>query len=275
MINLLVAMPSEAKPLLDQLRLPLLRQRGQMRHYGNQQYNLVISGMGKTAMACGCGWLAGLAGSTSQVWLNTGIAGHQSRAVGTLLVADRITDQCSQRSWYPPQLLGNLESDHLITVDAPETGYPQQSLYDMEAAAFVEAARQFATAELVQSLKVVSDNAQHSIEKLNKTVIADLMHDAVESVLRFASDLDHQNDALSSEDDDPQLNRMLASFESRWHLSATRRLQARRLLQRYSVLAKDGLDCAALRQLASCTNAAELIARLTHAVDALPVEFGE
>jgi nucleoside phosphorylase len=168
MMNLVVALKAEARPLIRHYELHHRHAGMTFPVYLGTDMALVISGPGKAAAAAATAWLQGLTqGNKGNAWLNIGIAGHATCAVGDARIANRITEQATNRSWYPPQVHElDIATGRLLTVDSPENDYPVDALYDMEAAGFYPAACRFSTSELVQCFKVVSDNRQHANTKI-------------------------------------------------------------------------------------------------------------
>jgi hypothetical protein len=85
---------------------------------------------------------------------------------------NRVVDQASGRVDYPPMLLKFAgATSGLVTVEAPETDYAEDVAYDMEASAFFITARRFVTMELIQVVKVVSDNPEYPVEAVTEQKI--------------------------------------------------------------------------------------------------------
>jgi adenosylhomocysteine nucleosidase len=168
MINLVVALKAEARPLIRHYELHDKHADTTFPVYLGTDMALVVSGPGKAAAAAATAWLQGLTqGNKGNVWLNIGIAGHATCAVGDGRIANRVTEHATSRSWYPPQVHDlDIETGRLLTVDSPENDYSVDTLYDMEAAGFYPAACRFSSSELVQCFKVVSDNRQHANTKI-------------------------------------------------------------------------------------------------------------
>jgi adenosylhomocysteine nucleosidase len=168
MMNLVVALKAEARPLIRHYELQHRHAGTTFPVYLGTDMALVVSGPGKAAAAAATEWLQGLTqGNKGNAWLNIGIAGHASYAVGNARIANRITEQATNRSWYPPQVYDlDIETGRLLTVDTPENDYTVDALYDMEAAGFYPAACRFSSSELVQCFKIVSDNKMHTNTKI-------------------------------------------------------------------------------------------------------------
>ena len=79
---------------------------GMFRIYRSESMALVISGVGKSLSAAATGYLCGSSdGWRNAPWINVGVAGHRDVDVGELIVANKIVDQSTAHSWYPPQLV--------------------------------------------------------------------------------------------------------------------------------------------------------------------------
>ena len=202
---------------------------------------LVRSGIGKAQMAASVGWLAGrserLGRGDSAIWLNAGVAGHGSAKVGDVVLAHRVVDSSSGRVSYPPLVVEPpCTTCDLRTVDVPETQYTdaEETAFDMEGAAFVDAARRFVTAELVHSLKVVSDGPDAPIHTLNRHRIAELSEALVPVVEELARRLvPVLHEVRTAEGDPPDYRELLAAH----HFTVSDRIQLRKQLRRRAALA--------------------------------------
>lgn len=271
MINFLVALPAEARPLVEHLKLSAVPDTP-FKLYAGARHRLLVSGVGQMAMAAACGWLAGRAVGTTDAWLNVGVAGHRSLAVGELRLAHRISDATLDRRWYPPQLVGELDSDDLTTVARPLADYPWPGLVDMEASAFVAACARFCTAELVQSVKVVSDNPRQPLAQLDAKKATELLAAKVVQIADYAQALDELGRSYRDGGESPALAAIAGQWQARWRFSVTRQHQLRRLLQRWLTLAGETreLDIDAFED---CRDAAAVIDRLRREVEQLPVRL--
>jgi adenosylhomocysteine nucleosidase len=166
-IFIYTALPCEAKPLIDYFHLKKDTTIDCFAVYGNKKICLTVTGIGKTAMAAGVAYTQALFSSApNPVLINVGIAGHKEHPIGSVFLIDKITDSDSDRRYYPPLVFMPPCSTHsLQTASKPQLSYPPLHLCDMEASAFYETATRFTTGELIQCLKIVSDNesspAQH------------------------------------------------------------------------------------------------------------------
>jgi adenosylhomocysteine nucleosidase len=237
-VFLVVALQAEAQPLITRFGLRCESPRGMFRIYRSESMALVVSGVGKSLSAAATGYLCGCSdGWRNAPWINIGVAGHRNVDVGELIVANKIVDQSTAHSWYPPQLVSNVDNSTLITVDKPEESYPERAAYDMEAAGFFPSATRCSSGELVQSIKVISDNPHQSIASLNARSIEQLITKNLSEIEQFIhrlSELSIEIKVLPHNGSLPEL------WANRWSFSVTQGHRLRRLLQRWKVLIGDG-----------------------------------
>jgi len=161
-IKLLVALPAEAKPIISRFGLARVQPDLGFPLYRRGRIALVVTGPGKSAAAAGTDFLATL-GDCPQaaIWVNVGVAGHAERKIGEVLLARSIRDADSGRIWrlILPQDRPCPAAD-LSTLDRPDLDYRHTGMVDMEASGFFPTACRYADPELVQVLKVVSDNRE-------------------------------------------------------------------------------------------------------------------
>lgn len=234
-LNLIVATQAEADPVISELKLKKIS--SSLICYQNDDVHLVITGIGKCNTATACGWLANktIGPDTTNhrqvVWMNFGIAGHVNADIGSCFRAHKITDLATEKVWFPHPPTIDFPSSDLITVDQPLPQYRPDQLHDMEASSFVEAARKFSDAELVQSLKVVSDNSDHPLAEVNAKLATRLIADNLEQIVNFLETLKSlSNTAATAE------NIIAKTIKERWHFSVSQKILLDRLLQRHNVL---------------------------------------
>ena len=236
MINLVVALPAEARPLIKHYDLIHKQTHTAFPLYSNEGMALVVSGPGKVSAAAATAWLAGLAGESRRAaWLNIGIAGHATHDIGTGLLVNRITDRASNRSWYPPQVHDlDIAANRLLCTDAPENDYGSDALYDMEASGFYPAACRFSSGELAQCFKIVSDNRQQSTAQVNAKLCTQLLYGQLQEIDRVVGALlGLQQQYSQRHSTHPDHERMLGH----WHFSVSQQHRLTRLLQRWTTLA--------------------------------------
>ena len=245
-VNIVVALTCEAKPLIRRYELVPCDGRTTFRELGNADdtIRLVISGVGRESAAAATAQLVDRHGDGA--WLNVGVAGHSEHAVGTPLLAHRIIDSAGGRVWYPPIVFEPpCASATVRTVDEACLDYRTDDLYEMEAAAFFETARRAATHELVQSLKIISDNRSTGSTAITARRVDELIEtnlDTITALVELLADLDARQ---QSPDPVPA---GLEEIVDRVHFTTTQRRQLQRLLRRWHLLlpgkdpAKTGLE---------------------------------
>lgn len=236
MLNLIVATQAEAEPVISALKLKKVP--AALTYYCNNELNLLVAGIGKSRTSIACGWLAGKFAEdsnhslrTTTAWLNVGIAGHPTSPLGSLMAAHKVTDLTSNSVWYPHRIFPDLASSDLVTVDKPLESYLPGSLHDMEASAFVESARLFSHAELVQSLKVVSDNEEQPFTNITAKLATSLIAKNIEQIVVRIDELHAVAQSIAT----PQTN-IAETFLKQWHFSVSQKVQLERLLQRHQTI---------------------------------------
>lgn len=278
MVNFVVALKAEAAPLIEHYGLRARAPKGLFALYESSHETggvaLVVSGVGKTAAAGAVAYLHAVTGEPQHAaWLNVGIAGHRDHPLGALWLAHKITDVAANRNWYPPQILSStLTGCELLCVDAPEAGYNRDALYDMEAAGFYAAACRCSTAELVQCLKVVSDNAQSPANTPGNPLKARDVEALVAAQLPAITGYTEALDKLARQLQSWQLpDDELRPYLQHWHFTVTQRHQLKTLLQRLRAL-QPGLPLwrEEYRQLPT---GKQVLAAIQRHVDSLAVRF--
>ncbi|MFT6408724.1 MAG: hypothetical protein ACJAQ6_002144 [Arenicella sp.] len=190
-LTIMIALNCEAKPWVDfyGLKKSLDRPFGVYAKPG-LDIEIVITGIGASCMSTAVGWVAGRTGQRKRVWLNLGIAGHLDRLIGEPVRVYSYIDGIDLRQNYSPLVAKwGGDSDALMSVNAPTSSYPDAAMVDMEGLAFYRSASMFSSPELVASIKVISDNQENSVERLNASKITQLMQPQVAIVNRFTDKL--------------------------------------------------------------------------------------
>ena len=190
-IHWVVALKPEAQPLIDALQLKLVPGNSLFPVYENVQatHRMVISGVGKVNAAAATAWLGQFGGAG---WVNFGIAGNFEAEIGTVFRAGRVIDAGTKKSWYPPAVwpskLDRFSVTQVLTIDTPTSDYPEPNIsVEMEAAGFFPTALRFGCAELVQVIKVISDNAESNLSDLTPKIIRGIVEAVIDEVLRWSS----------------------------------------------------------------------------------------
>ena len=189
-ITIVAAMNCEIKPIVDRLRLlkqcdkPFAVYKGEMHSHNIE---VIVSGIGAVAMAASVGWIAAQRPTAQRVWLNVGTAGHQTADLGMAFRVHASADIFSERKHHVAMVAKSaLATDQLLSINAPSNDYPDVGGIDMEAFAYFSAAYKFSSAELVESIKVVSDSPKHDIADLNAAKISELIVPHVDNILSLA-----------------------------------------------------------------------------------------
>ncbi|MGH9324467.1 MAG: hypothetical protein ACRD21_12730 [Vicinamibacteria bacterium] len=271
MILYLVALAPEAEPLIRYYRMEPFG--GVFRWYRSEETALVVSGIGKLAAAAAASYLHGKTGEKSySVWLNVGIAGHRDRPVGDVLIAHTVTDAATGERFYPARLDGpRLDAVEVKTVDRAETELGSDAAYDMEAYGFCRTALRFSTSELVQSIKIVSDNRETSA-RAGWTAVKtrELVEGASAEIVSAASRFQELSTELDGNGREREIAALLASFSERCHFTASEARKLRRLLLRWRAL--DPEAAGAVEELPDATGASEILRRLESKLEALAME---
>jgi len=275
MINLIVAIPCEARPLIRYLRLQKQTDVRSYELYCHNDLRLIVTGIGKLAAASACAWLQGISEQQqypgSDAWLNIGIAGHRSLDIGSGVLAHRISETDSNRNWYPGFTGEPLcPTSALITVERPETRYDEDALYDMEASGFYTSCSRFSTIELIHCFKVVSDNPASGINAINEGVVANLIESRLSIIDTIIQHLRRDSEKLARQNQTPA---HLQACLRHWHFSHYQRQQLQRLLLRWQCLVPDHeLWLPTFNEL---ENAAQVLDYLQQHLGQLSVRFGQ
>jgi hypothetical protein len=272
LIRLVVALAAEARPIVRHWRLQASGS-GPLPRFEGDSMELVVSGIGAMAAATAVGYLAGRGegqdesgrwqGSHREAvgWLNVGIAGHREHAVGSVWLGSKVVEQASGRTWFPPLAFESPCPGVVIrTVADVERELADDALYEMEAAGFYPAATRFATAELVQVLKVVSDNAEAPPERLTAARVGDLVEGSLPTLETLVEGLGALSAEVAERLASPE---HLEEFLAKWRFTVTQRRQLERLLRRLAVLEAEPVTPAAAGGAGS---AREVLARLREAI---------
>lgn len=266
-INFVVAHFLEAAPVIENFRLKPVQDNGPFARYKGPNINLIVTGIGRLNAAAATAYLGAVTKQESvndAIWINAGISGHRSLALGEVAVAHKIVDVQTGAAYFPLPIATSLHSTALFSVDAPERKYSQDSAYDMEGAAFWATARKFSPMEYIQLIKVVSDNADNAIENINKQKITEYM-------LKLVSKLDglvEQLQQLALRHNAAQsLPAAFQDLSGSHKFTVTQLRQLRRACQRFKAAGIETELEVFLRDLP--VSAKDLLSRMSSRLDAL------
>lgn len=262
-----VALACEAKPLITHYALKKQTEHSIFEVYQREGLILVVSGVGKTSMAAAVAYtLALYAKSPLPVCLNIGIAGHRHAALGEVYAAHKITDQDSQKHYYPQLPFSHkfCPSLSLTTVSQVQQNYAEDTLYDMEASAFFETAGRFSSSELLVCLKIISDNTHAGTTQINSKQVSNWITAQLPTIDRVLQLTQHARTAIPevAEQDFEHLTAHI-------HCTVNEKQQLKQLLQRWHIMS----DAAALKfTLQEIKSARQLLMLLEQQIAALPIK---
>lgn len=227
------ALPCEAKPLIDRFGLKKEMALQEFSLYRNAEYCLTVTGLGKSAMAAGTAYtLAKMNEVENPVLINIGVAGHKCHPLGEILIAEKITDGDSGRNFYP-QLIYDIpcRTGSICSVSRPHSQYEENFLYDMEASAFFETAARFTTSELIQSLKVISDNQSSPADTVQAKQVSAWIGESLGILEKLISEMVALQRKI--ETIEPKFYRQAVTT---WHFTVSEQLKLKNALLRWDVL---------------------------------------
>ena len=167
MLMIHTALHAEALALINHYKLKRQHHFKPFACYASDSIFLIESGIGKLHTAAAISWATASINIDTPAWLNVGMAGHLSHAVGACFLVRHVTDERNGQQLTAGQLLSDsIGREDLLTVDGPVDHYPIDGMVDMEGSAFFQTARRFTPLEFIQSVKVISDNRQNPAQRL-------------------------------------------------------------------------------------------------------------
>ncbi|MCG8489571.1 MAG: hypothetical protein MI756_19035 [Chromatiales bacterium] len=185
-LNLLTALPAEAKPLIKCFALQRHQPVGSIPLYKAQGIQLAVSGPGLKSIPPAVSYLHEMTPKGSHpVWLNLGICGHGSLAIGELLYADQVLTP-DGLSWKLHSPLASVANHGPLTcVSSPQAVYQPEMAYDMESSGFIASLTPTTPLDSVHVLKVVSDNPENGFETINAKRVNKLITDQISRIREF------------------------------------------------------------------------------------------
>ncbi|MES9813735.1 MAG: hypothetical protein ABW161_12840 [Candidatus Thiodiazotropha sp.] len=175
-INLVIALPAEARPLINSLNLQRDQANMKIPVYRGNGIQLVITGPGATASARGVRYIHSIKLCSSAQWVNLGICGHGSLDVGTPLLINRVIDQQSGKEWpLPIRHLISGTTGALTCVPEPQSDYADDMAYDMESSGFIQAVNDIDMIEYSKIFKIVSDNPANDSRGISAKFVGTLV----------------------------------------------------------------------------------------------------
>jgi hypothetical protein len=202
------------------------------------------------------------------VWINVGICGAHNLPLGSTFVVNKVMCKEVKEALYPPQILqAEFSAKAVITKHMADTSYEDDALIDMEAYAFFKTVWQFTYSELVQSVKIVSDNRKTGIGHVDKHYVTELLADKSQAVSRLAEGLE---DLLNNITNPLSSEMEKTTITSNWRFSNTQEKQLDKLLMRIDAL---GGRIDVESELRPLKTSKEVIRFLEDKADSLPLYF--
>lgn len=268
-----VAMPSEATAVIEAYKLRLVRDHPfKVYANANKTQALVVSGLGRAASAAATVFLSEYIPSAQPIiFLNVGIAGARDYPLGSVWRVHKVSCESTGKVWYPGAMGPRLcQSANLVTVDKPELNYPDESLFDMEAAGFFEMASKLTSLELIQSIKVVSDNSEEDISGINKARVTDWIRSGLEALEAVTQQLVSLRKAGCATLPPSEWEEKLCE---KFRFSVTQRHQLKRTLLRYWALSES--EKPVLQCMDDSKDSKEYLKKFTAHLETMPVMWGE
>ena len=175
MIHFVVATNSEARPLIDLFKLKKIKDLKQTFIYTNQNISLTISGIGKVNAAIGVTQTYYYYNQkNNNIWINIGLAGHKYLKVGDICTINKITDNETKKNFFPFINKFKMQNQECLSVGMQKKSYSSK-VYDMESFGFYQSACKYSSKELLQIVKIISDNQFESIDFKNKEVVYNII----------------------------------------------------------------------------------------------------
>ena len=179
-MNFVCALLPEAKALIQELGLSKQKIESPFALFKNESHQLVVSGIGKQNVPLPLASFMALPPVRTQPGSTLALPDmvmHSWARPFTLLNPSSIRHK---NLIIPPSIFSSeLAKSVLLTCDQPSTEYQPDTAYDMEGSAFFATASRFCTRELVQSVKIISDNPQSPVSGFDKSTVSSLITPAI------------------------------------------------------------------------------------------------
>lgn len=190
MLIWMCALHCEAKPLIDFYRLKKTPDSVKFDLYQNENTSCIVSGIGALKMTAATIWAAqhnSLQGNSS--WINLGVAGHKNLAIGSTVLARKISSHAASSSFYPiTDVKHDFHSNELISFASQQSHYPESAACDMEAYAFMQTARLYSPLTGCHCIKVISDNSESPAHR-DKARLSALIAANMKAISHFAHEM--------------------------------------------------------------------------------------
>ena len=238
MIKIIVtASLTEAKPIIDALYLKRLPHHP-FNLYGDEQYLLIISGIGVLATATACSYAMALYHEEIMHIYNIGICGcvDEHISLGTPLLINKLYDPYQERDFYPDIILSHpfLERD-LSSYAKPVYRWQKEdittTLVDMEGVGFFTAGASYLGVHQMSLIKIVSDYLLDDNATIDKAFIATLIQENITVLLEFINHYHITTKALLCSDEQQLITQVLQQVKG----SVTQKRQLKAYIKYYKI----------------------------------------
>ena len=261
-MNFVVAFKGEAQPLIDFYQLEKV-ENSPYPLFRNDQHCLIISGLGRDRAISATTALHLVTNKPNLGWMNLGIAGHGGLEVGEVFIAGKIIDESSDESFYPPQIFEHsFAVSCLQNCSKPCSIYQPNLGYDMESHGFYKTASQYSIRELVQVIKIVSDNPDHDLNQVNPKKVPAIIEGNLKAIDLLVTQIDTASFTMQS---DKEVGEVCQRVQALHSFSVTRVHQLRDLLRQAKSL---GVNLAEVEKIiAGTSNANDAMQKVTHLLE--------
>ena len=266
-MNFVIALQAEARPLIKSLKLTKRTGKTPFPVFESHFHRLVISGIGEIRSAAATGYLLGLFTTQTEAIINLGLAGHGSLKKGDIFIANRIFKESEKAVYYPPQLINlPFPGSSLQTCQSPSEHYSKNIGYDMEAHAFCSVAYQSCTHEIVQSIKIVSDNPSNPLNSFDPKSASNLIENQLDHIHMAIEGIEDLAKRLPSS---PVNQELIKKIKATHHFSTTQSHQLESCLRHACIFGFDQEKIDPI--LSNSSNSSEFIKRLKQEIEPLQI----
>ena len=229
-----MALRSEAIPVIDAFDMSIVSNELLFPIYVNAKngHALVISGTGSAKSAAGATYLKSFLDVKSYAaWINLGIAGYFKEPTGKLYQAIKVENHDNMRAYFPGLRFSKfVDGCALSTVSRPELDFPDQVLYDMEAAGFCELTPTFSCNELTYVFKVVSDTPTTKATLVTKNIVTKLIENNIGTMLKLVGAI---GELVKDEKDRLVIPHEVNYYLEKFHFTESNRIKFHRVYNKW------------------------------------------
>jgi hypothetical protein len=218
------ALEIEARIFIDTYHLKKTTQINHFKIFSSPELIVMITGIGAKNCQIAIGLFKGLFPAFQGNLINFGCAGHKKFPLGSLFFSHIVENQSDSRFFLNPNHDLLIPFSKVKTVEQADHDYLEDTLKEMEAFYFIDAALLFFTIDQLHVLKIVSDNEQNPFKLLNKETLLKLCY-TQKTVLQKTVTF------LTKSQQDPALN-LIETLKEQFHLTETKAHAIKRLLER-------------------------------------------